>query len=116
MSVMENCLFCRIVSRDIPADIIHEDDQVIAFRDVNPQTPVHVLIVPHRHISTVNDLTDKDQSLTGHMILTAGQIAMQLGIDDSGYRLIMNCNQEGGQTVFHIHLHLLGGRQLTHLG
>ena len=113
---MENCLFCNIVSRDIPADIIHEDDQVIAFRDVNPQAPVHVLIVPHRHISTVNDLTDKDQSLIGHMILTAGQIARQLGIDDSGYRLIMNCNQEGGQTVFHIHLHLLGGRQLTHLG
>ena len=113
---MENCLFCNIVCKDIPANIVHEDERVIAFRDVNPQAPVHVLIVPRRHISTVNDLTDEDQSLIGHMILTAGQIARKLEIDDSGYRLIMNCNQEGGQTVFHIHLHILGGRQLTHLG
>lgn len=113
---MENCLFCNIVSKDIPASIVHEDDHVIAFRDVNPQAPVHVLIVPRRHISTVNHLTDEDQSLIGHMILIAGHIARKLEVDDSGYRLVMNCNQEGGQTVFHIHLHILGGRQLTHLG
>ena len=113
---MDNCLFCNIVSKSIPGNIVHEDDQVIAFRDVNPQAPVHILIVPRRHISTVNDLTNEDQSLISHMILTARQIARQLEIDGSGYRLIMNCNQEGGQTVFHIHLHLLGGRQLTHLG
>jgi len=107
-----DCLFCKIIAKQIPATIIHEDDQVIAFRDVNPQAPTHALIIPRRHISTLNDLQGSDTGLVGHMLFTASQLAISENIADSGYRLVMNCNEDGGQTVFHIHLHLLGGRAM----
>ena len=107
-----DCLFCKIIAKQIPAKIIHEDDHVIAFRDVNPQAPTHALIIPRRHISTLNDLQGSDAALVGHMLFTASQLAISENIADSGYRLVMNCNGDGGQTVFHIHLHLIGGRAM----
>ena len=109
----EDCLFCSIIDKKIPAKLVYEDDKVVVFNDISPQAPVHVLIVPRQHIDTINDL--KDASLVGHMILTAKKIGSILGINQSGYRLIMNCNEDGGQTVFHIHLHLLGGKRLGEL-
>jgi len=112
----DDCLFCKIISKDIPADIVYEDDKVLAFSDINPQAPVHILVIPHQHISTINDASDSDTELLGYMMLVAARIAKDNGIDESGYRLIVNCNEQGGQTVFHIHLHILGGRQLTRLG
>ncbi len=111
-----DCLFCKIVAGDIPADIIYQDEHVIAFRDISPQAPTHILIVPRKHIATINDLESTDQLLAGHLLLTAQKLAREQGIDQSGFRLVMNCNQEGGQTVYHIHMHLMGGRQLTVLG
>ena len=110
----DDCLFCKIGCGEIPAELVFEDEQVIAFNDINPQAPVHLLIVPREHIGTINELDDP--ALVGHMVLTAKKLASDLNINESGYRLIMNCNEQGGQTVFHIHLHLLGGRRLTHLG
>ena len=112
----QDCIFCKIIAKDIPADIIHEDDRLIAFNDINPQAPVHVLLVPKVHIATVNDLAPDQGALLGALMLGARALAGQLGIADEGYRLVMNCNAGGGQTVFHIHLHLLGGRQLRILG
>lgn len=106
-------IFGKIIRREIPADIVYEDEQVLAFKDVNPQAPVHLLIVPKQEeIPTLNDATPEHASLLGHMMLTARQLAAKQGIAESGYRLIMNCNQEGGQTVYHLHLHLVGGRQM----
>lgn len=107
----EDCLFCKIASKRIPADVIFEDDKVVAFKDIEPQAPVHILVIPKVHIPTINGLSDA--SLAGHLVLTANSLASQLGISESGYRLVMNCNEDGGQTVFHIHLHILGGHQLT---
>ncbi|MCC5885360.1 MAG: histidine triad nucleotide-binding protein [Gammaproteobacteria bacterium] len=106
-------IFGKIIRREIPADIVHEDDHVIAFKDVNPQAPVHLLIIPkNEEIPTLNDADEAQQGLLGHMLLTASKLAADHGIAESGYRLIMNCNKEGGQTVYHLHLHLLGGRQM----
>ena len=107
-----DCLFCKIAAGDIPADVVFESDEVLAFRDVNPQAPTHVLIIPRKHIATINDLPVEDASIVGDLFLTAQQIAADEGIADAGYRVVMNCNKGAGQTVFHIHLHLLGGRQL----
>jgi len=112
----EDCLFCKIVTGDIPADLVYEDEKVLAFKDINPQAPLHALVIPRKHINTINDATSEDESLLGYMILVAAKIAKDNGADEPGYRLILNCNEQGGQTVFHIHLHLLAGRQLTHLG
>tara|TARA_R110002072_G_scaffold36524_2_gene107465 strand:+ start:10298 stop:10642 length:345 start_codon:yes stop_codon:yes gene_type:complete len=112
----QDCLFCKIINNEIPSDRVYEDDQVIAFNDINPQAPFHVLIIPREHISTTNDLTSENANLLGHMILTAKNIAAENNLSDPGYRLIMNCNEQGGQTVYHIHLHILGGRQLRGLG
>ena len=106
-------LFTKIINREIPADIVYEDDQIIAFNDINPQAPVHILIVPKKEIETLNDLETKDQEIVGKMFLTAKKLAVKLNIDKTGYRTVFNCNEHGGQTVFHIHLHLLGGRQLV---
>ena len=106
-------LFTKIINREIPADIVYEDDQIIAFNDINPQAPVHILIVPKKEIATLNDLQTKDQEIIGKMFLTAKKLAVKLNIDKTGYRTVFNCNEHGGQTVFHIHLHLLGGRQLV---
>jgi len=105
-----DCLFCKIVAGDIPADIIYETESSIAFRDVNPQAPTHVLIIPRQHIATINDLNAGDESTVGDLYLAARKIAVEEGFADDGYRVAMNCNQAAGQTVFHIHLHLLGGR------
>ena len=108
----EDCLFCKIFAGEIPADIIYESDEAIGFRDINPQAPTHVLIIPRRHIATINDLQIGDEAVVGNMYLAAKQIAQQEGIADDGYRVAMNCNEAAGQTVFHLHLHLVGGRQL----
>jgi histidine triad (HIT) family protein len=110
---MTDCLFCKIRDDEIPCDKVYEDDDVIAFRDVNPQAPTHILIVPNKHISTVNDLGEEDVGIVGSMLHAAKEIAAAEDIAEDGYRLVMNCNAKAGQTVFHIHLHLLGGRMLT---
>ena len=108
-----SCLFCRIVAGEIPAKIAYQDDALVAFHDVNPQSPVHVLIVPRKHIATLNDVTPDDEALIGMMQTRAAALARELGIAERGYRTVFNCNSEAGQTVFHIHLHLLGGRPMT---
>ena len=110
---MTDCLFCRIAAREIPADIVHEDERLVAFNDINPQAPVHVLIIPRRHISTLNDLTADDADLIGSMVHLASCIAAEQGHAEPGYRTVFNCNAAAGQTVFHIHLHLLAGRDMT---
>jgi histidine triad (HIT) family protein len=107
-----DCLFCKIAQQQIPAKIIHQDEQIVAFRDISPQAPVHALVIPRRHITTLNDIGPADSGLLGHMIVTAQQIAAQDGIDETGFRLVMNCNRDGGQTVYHIHMHILGGRAM----
>ena len=109
---MSECLFCRIISKKIPAKIIYEDDAVTAFEDVNPQAPVHTLIVPKKHISTTLDIAQDDHGLIGKMFQVANEIAMGKGISERGFRLVMNTNPEAGQSVYHIHLHLLGGRPM----
>jgi len=110
---MADCLFCRIASGDIPGDIVYQDEDLIAFNDINPQAPTHVLIVPRRHIATLNDLAADDVSLVGRLIHRATAIAAERGHAEAGYRTVFNCNAEAGQTVFHIHLHLLAGRSMT---
>ena len=107
-----DCLFCKIITGDIPAKLVYEDDHVIGFDDIHPQAPHHKLIVPKKHIATLNQLTSEDNELLGHMVNTAKKLASELNIAEDGYRLIMNCNAAAGQTVFHIHLHLMGGRQM----
>ncbi len=107
------CLFCRIVRREIPADIVYEDDEVLAFNDINPQAPTHVLIVPKRHIDTLNALGPGDDQTVGALVRRAAAIALERGIAQSGYRTVVNTNREAGQTVFHIHVHLLGGRAMA---
>jgi len=109
----DDCLFCRIAAGEIPAKIVREDAIAVAFEDINPHAPLHVLVVPRQHIATLNELTDGDEALVGHLVGMARDIARDRGFDDSGYRTVFNCNADGGQTVFHIHLHLLGGRSLT---
>ena len=110
---MSEDLFLKIISREIPADIVYEDEDVLAFRDVNPQAPVHVLIIPKIRIRSINDMQIQDIEVFGKLFLTAQKIAEDEGIADDGYRVVMNCNAAAGQTVFHIHLHLLGGRQFS---
>jgi histidine triad (HIT) family protein len=110
---MSECLFCRIVAGEIPAEIVHQTDEVVAFRDIAPQAPTHVLIVPRIHVPTVNDLTPEHANVVGNLFLAAATIAAEAGFARDGYRLVMNCNQAAGQTVWHLHLHLLGGRSLT---
>ena len=110
---MSNDLFLKIIDREIPADIVYEDDQVLAFKDIQPQAPTHILIIPKRRIATLNELEVEDLPLVGHMVGVAKDIAGSVGLDEAGYRLVFNCNEGGGQSVYHIHLHLLGGRQMT---
>lgn len=110
---MSDDLFLKIINRDIPADIVYETDDVLAFRDINPQAPTHILIIPKKHIRTMNDLDPSHSELAGKLFLVAKDLARQEGIAEDGYRVVMNCNQAGGQAVYHIHLHLLGGRQMT---
>lgn len=105
-------IFSKIIAREIPAEIVYQDDQVTAFKDIHPIAPAHILIVPNREIATVNDVTPEDEQMLGHMFTVAKEIAQQMGIAESGYRLLVNCNQDAGQEVFHLHMHLLGGRKL----
>ena len=107
-----SCLFCRIAAGEIPASKVYEDADMLAFNDINPQAPLHVLIIPKRHIATTNDLAESDQALVGQLVRRAAAIAGEKGYADRGYRTVFNCNAEAGQTVFHIHLHLLAGRNL----
>ncbi|MEW6619855.1 MAG: histidine triad nucleotide-binding protein [bacterium] len=106
------CIFCKIINGEIPAKIIHQDDKVIAFADISPQAPVHILIVPKTHIPTILDLQEIDKDLVGHIYLLAKKLAIENNIDKSGFRVVTNCNRDAGQEVFHIHFHLLGGRKM----
>ena len=107
---MTNCLFCKIINRDIPGSIVYEDDRVLAFSDINPQAPTHILVVPKRHIASLNDLSVEDDQIVGELVRRASFIAKERGISAGGFRAVFNTNRDAGQTVFHIHLHLLGGR------
>lgn len=107
-----DCLFCKIVNEEIPAQRVYEDEHVIAFKDINPQAPFHCLIIPRRHIATLNDIEADDRQLVGHMVQAAATIAQQQGFAETGYRTVFNCNSHGGQTVYHIHLHMLAGKPL----
>ena len=110
---MADCLFCRIVAGEIPASLVYQDEDVVAFNDINPQAPLHVLIVPRAHVATLNDLGEEQDALLGRMIRRAAAIARERGHAEGGYRTLFNCNRLAGQTVFHIHLHLLAGRPFT---
>lgn len=108
----QETLFTKIINREIPADIVYEDDISLAFKDISPQAPFHVLIIPKKPIPTINDIESNDRELIGHLYYVAGQLAKEHGFSDDGYRVVMNCNEHGGQTVFHIHLHMLAGKVL----
>jgi len=110
---MADCLFCRIVAGDVPATLVFQDEHLIAFKDINPQAPMHVLVVPRHHIPTLNDLVDGDDGIVGEMIRRAAAIAREHGHAERGYRTVFNCNAGAGQTVFHLHLHVLGGRPFS---
>jgi histidine triad (HIT) family protein len=108
-----DCLFCKIIAGQIPGTIVHESERIVAFKDITPRAPTHVLVVPRRHIASLNDLGAGDDALVGEMVRTAASIAKENGHAEGGYRTVFNCNADAGQTVFHIHLHLLGGRPMT---
>lgn len=110
---MENCIFCNIIQGKIPCEKIYEDEQVLSFKDINPEAPVHVLIIPKKHINSINDLKDEDKDIIGHIYTVCKKIAADLGIAENGYRVVTNCGMDAGQTVPHIHFHLLGGRSLN---
>jgi len=107
---MENCIFCKIAAGEIPGDVVYEDEEVLAFNDLNPKAPTHVVIIPREHIATLNDLEERHTALVGRLFLAAREIAREQGFDGPGYRTVINCNRQAGQSVFHIHLHLLAGR------
>ncbi|PWT79449.1 MAG: histidine triad nucleotide-binding protein [Blastocatellia bacterium] len=109
---MVDCLFCKIVNRQIPASVVYEDERVLAFNDINPQAPTHVLVVPKRHIASLNEIGVEDDQMVGEIVRRAAALARERGISESGFRTVFNTNREAGQTVFHIHLHLLGGRPM----
>jgi histidine triad (HIT) family protein len=113
-AMIDTCIFCKIASNEAKAEIVYRDEQVTAFRDIHPVAPTHILLIPNRHVESVNTLVAEDEQLIGHLILTAGRIAKQEGIDAGGYRLITNTGVNGGQTVFHLHLHLIGGQRMKH--
>lgn len=108
-----DCIFCRIIAGEVPGEIIYQDEQVIVFPDINPKAPTHLLIVPKKHIPSLAHLSEADSSLTGHMVNIANRMAKEKGVSETGYRLVMNCGEEGGQAVPHLHMHLLGGRRLS---
>lgn len=109
---MSGCLFCRIAARESPAEILYEDEDCLVFRDVRPQAPIHLLVIPRKHITSLNDDLENDKALLGYMMTIVGKVAKEQGIDDSGYRTVINTNAEAGQTVYHLHIHILGGRRL----
>jgi len=108
-----NCIFCKIAAGEIPGEILYQDEEVIAFRDIEPLAPIHLLIIPRRHIPSLTHLSDTDAPLIGHMVIIANQLARDEGIAGSGYRLVINCGEHGGQIVTHLHMHLLGGKRLS---
>ena len=108
-----DCIFCQIVAGEVPTEILCQDEEVIAFRDINPQAPTHLLIIPKKHIPSLTHLSEEDVPLIGHMVNAAGQLARKEGISENGYRLVINCGQWGGQLVPHLHMHLIGGRELS---
>lgn len=110
---MSETIFTKIINKEIPADIVFEDEEILAFKDINPQAPIHILIIPKRQIPTLNDMLESDQHIIGKVMYRASQIAKDMGLADDGYRLVINCNEGAGQTVFHIHCHLIGGRPLN---
>ena len=110
---MSDCLFCKIINRQIPASIVYEDQRVLAFNDINPQAPTHVLVIPRRHIVSLNEMSVEDDQLIGELVRRAAAIAKERGLSAGGYRAVFNTNRDAGQTVFHVHLHLLGGRSMT---
>ncbi|MGE4357154.1 MAG: histidine triad nucleotide-binding protein [Candidatus Omnitrophota bacterium] len=109
----KDCIFCKIINREISASIVYSDKEIIAFNDINPQAPVHIIIIPRKHIEKISDITEGDSELMGKLVLVAQRLAKEKNISDSGYRLVFNCNRDAGQTIFHIHLHLLGGRKFS---
>jgi histidine triad (HIT) family protein len=109
-----DCIFCKILAGEIPSEQVYKDEQVTAFRDLHPVAPTHVLIIPNKHIASVNDLTGEDETLIGHLFTTAKKIAVDEGISESGYRLIINTGPDSGQVIFHLHLHLIGGQRMRH--
>ena len=109
---MNDCLFCKIINGEIPGSIVYRDDRLVAFNDINPQGPTHVLVIPKRHIATLNELSDTDDALVGELVRRAAAIAKERGLSANGFRAVFNTNREAGQTVFHIHLHLIGGRPM----
>jgi histidine triad (HIT) family protein len=108
-----SCLFCRIIAGEIPGTFLYQDDRLVVLQDVNPQAPVHALVIPRKHVSTLNDLSPEDDGLVGEMVRRAALVARERGVAETGYRTVLNCNREAGQSVFHIHLHLLGGRAMA---
>ncbi|MBM7581818.1 histidine triad (HIT) family protein [Caldicoprobacter guelmensis] len=110
---MDDCIFCKIVSKQIPSRIVYEDDSILAFHDIDPKAPVHVLVIPKQHISSINEVTQENSQVIAHIFATMPRIAQQLGVKDSGYRVVVNCGKDAGQAVNHLHYHLLGGRSLT---
>jgi histidine triad (HIT) family protein len=111
--IIMNCLFCKISNDELPAKVIFKDNDIIAFHDISPQAPTHILIIPRKHIATMNDTNAQDEQILGKMVITAKKLAYDEGLSDAGYRLVINTNADGGQAVYHIHLHLLGGRQMN---
>lgn len=109
---MSDCLFCNIVEKKIPAKIVYEDDQAVAFDDIHPQAPVHTLVIPKKHVAAVQECTESDQALLGHLLLTCSKVVKIKGLSESGSRIVVNTGRDGGQTVFHLHLHVAGGRQM----
>jgi histidine triad (HIT) family protein len=109
---MEDCIFCKIINKEIPASIVLEDDKMIAFNDINPQAPIHILLIPKEHFATLNDIPEEKKNILSHLLLKARQIAQEKGIAEKGYRIVLNTERDSGQEVFHIHLHLLGGRRM----
>ena len=110
--VMEDCIFCKIINREIPSDIVYEDDEVIAFKDIRPVTPVHILVIPKKHISSLVELTEEDEAVIGKIYTVINKVAKDAGILEKGFRVIVNCGDDGGQEVKHIHFHVLGGKKL----
>ncbi|HEY3382712.1 MAG TPA: histidine triad nucleotide-binding protein [Vicinamibacterales bacterium] len=110
---MASCLFCRLIDHEVPATILYEDDRLVVIQDINPQAPLHVLVIPRQHVATLNDLTPAEDGLVGEMLRRAAAVARERGVADRGYRTVFNCNREAGQSVFHIHLHVIGGRPLA---
>jgi histidine triad (HIT) family protein len=110
---MEDCLFCKIVNKKIPSELIFEDERIVAFNDINPQAPIHILIIPKEHFASLNDVPEEKADILGHILARARQIAQNIGIQESGYRIVLNTERDSGQEVYHIHFHLLGGRRMT---